>query len=821
MSRPDDFFIPQRLADYEECEERLTLAAHSLAEPLLEPLAAASPLAQEGVSAPAHPAARSWDADLAYIRQTYGLQGAGQTVAIIDSGVAYDHLALGGGLGSGFRVVGGRDFTAEDDADPYDDPPAGFHGTLVAGVIGSSDATYPGVAPAVDFVALRVFDDQGRGDFAAVEQALQWLHTHRASFRYPITTVNLSLGANLAAGDQTPRDLLEDDFAQLRADGLFVAVAAGNAFDAPGANGLSYPASSAQVVPVASLQADGSFSAFSQRDPRVLAALGEHVTSAVPSHLFGGGLSNDFAYAHGTSLATPYVAGAGVLVREAMERIGLRDVTPAAIEMQLRNTADPFLDPQTQQTYLRLNLRRAIDELYAPAAPRPATATTAITRHDGGVDVWGTAADDTFVYECEPACRVLLNGVASALSDSERASIAFHGQGGADTLQIVTSSQDDIAHVWSAPLRVQLDQSELSADGVGRLVVVSGGGFDKVYLEDSPGDDTLRMRPDSVVLAGAGVETRVARFARVYAQSRQGGNDVAYLYDSAGGDRFYAYPSYAVLSGHGFFLQAAGFDRVYAFAESGGADQATWYDSAGNDRFYARAESATMSGQGFFNQASGFGRLTALASVGDDQAQLYDTAGDDHFAAYPTSATVSASSRTVAVRGFDRVSAYAQAGGMDRATFYGSSGNDRFVAYPTYASMSGLGYLNYARGFSQVRAVAGAGNDTAVLHGSVRNETLTVARTQVQLSGASFLVTAERFPLLDAHGDGGVDAAVFQEVGRGDLFFGRGPCARLAAADHVDSAYDFDAVRLLGIPADADVAALDYLFDQLGEPSAV
>ena len=30
----------------------------------------------------------------------YGLDGDGQTVAVIDSGIAYDHVALGGGLGS-------------------------------------------------------------------------------------------------------------------------------------------------------------------------------------------------------------------------------------------------------------------------------------------------------------------------------------------------------------------------------------------------------------------------------------------------------------------------------------------------------------------------------------------------------------------------------------------------------------------------------------------------------------------------------------------------------------------------------------------------
>ena len=61
----------------------------------------------------------------------------GNSVAVIDTGIAYDHYALGHGYGAGHRVVGGWDF-AENDANPYDDGHAGFHGTHVAGIIGST-----------------------------------------------------------------------------------------------------------------------------------------------------------------------------------------------------------------------------------------------------------------------------------------------------------------------------------------------------------------------------------------------------------------------------------------------------------------------------------------------------------------------------------------------------------------------------------------------------------------------------------------------------------------------------------------------------------
>src|SRR5687767_5494937 len=57
--------------------------------------------------------------------------GAGQTVAIIDSGINYNLTQLGGGIGPGFKVLGGFDF-ADNDADPMDTL---GHGTSVAATV--------------------------------------------------------------------------------------------------------------------------------------------------------------------------------------------------------------------------------------------------------------------------------------------------------------------------------------------------------------------------------------------------------------------------------------------------------------------------------------------------------------------------------------------------------------------------------------------------------------------------------------------------------------------------------------------------------------
>jgi len=322
MSRPDDAGF--RGWRFETFEDRLALSAqpvadfwyHAAAESIVEassaliqPLTTVQPL----TTAEGH----GWT-DLAAARNQYGLYGQGQTVAIIDSGIAYDQKALGGGLGTSYKVVGGWDF-AENDANPYDDGPAGFHGTHVSGIVGSQDSKYSGVAPQVDLVGLRVFDDQGNGYFTWVDQALQWVHQHRNDYEFPITTINLSLGTEWNANTLPQWATLESDLKQLADDGIFIAVAAGNSFKQYNTQGLSYPAVSPSVTPVASVDASGNLSSFSQRNQNVLAAPGEKIMSTVPDAFYGGDPSkNDWGAASGTSMASPYVAGASVLVREAM-----------------------------------------------------------------------------------------------------------------------------------------------------------------------------------------------------------------------------------------------------------------------------------------------------------------------------------------------------------------------------------------------------------------------------------------------------------------------------------------------------------------------
>jgi hypothetical protein len=310
----------------------------------------------------------------------YAYRGQGYSVAVIDTGIDYNHPDLGGGWGR--RVIAGYDFVNNDN-DPRDD---NGHGTHVAGIIGSASASYSGVAPNVNLIALKVLDAAGNGNFGDVEDALKWIISHQA--QYNIVAVNLSLGAGNYSS--TPYLFLEDELQTLGSLGVFTAVASGNSFYSHSSQvGLAYPAISANVVSVGAVWT-GNFgtvgwlsgardhstaadrvASFSQRSNQLdLVAPGAMITSTYK----GGG----YQAMAGTSMAAPVVAGAAVLVHQALDAAG-QTANQNTILGILRSTGMSVKDGDDENdnvintglTFKRIDIHAALDAVGPPVGGSP------------------------------------------------------------------------------------------------------------------------------------------------------------------------------------------------------------------------------------------------------------------------------------------------------------------------------------------------------------------------------------------------------------------------------------------------------------------
>ncbi|KAK8856614.1 serine endopeptidase [Apiospora arundinis] len=106
-----------------------------------------------------------------------GIIGEGATVAIVDSGVYWQHPALGGGLGPGFKVAGGYDLVGDGqwpatDPEPDNDPNDQFgHGTHVAGIVAGKSEQFVGVAPGAKILAYKVIGHRGESNEEMVIEA--------------------------------------------------------------------------------------------------------------------------------------------------------------------------------------------------------------------------------------------------------------------------------------------------------------------------------------------------------------------------------------------------------------------------------------------------------------------------------------------------------------------------------------------------------------------------------------------------------------------------------------------------------------------------
>ncbi|GIW76612.1 MAG: hypothetical protein KatS3mg104_1675 [Phycisphaerae bacterium] len=280
------------------------------------------------------------------------LNGAGQTIAVIDSGIDYTHPALGGGFGPSFKVVGGYDFV-DNDPDPMD---TYGHGTEVAGIIAADEfmadgLRHRGIAPSAKLVSLRIDSNGGSVPDSRIEQALQWVIDNRTT--YEITVVNISYGTG-RYDEPTISTIYGDEIQTLIDSGVTIVAAAGNGGVASG-RGIDTPAADPNVIAVGSVNGEDVISSFSERGNVLdILAPGEFVYTTLRSGGYG--------VVDGTSFASPVVAGTVALMRSIDSQLRPADIRSILVSSGVLNFDGDLEDaPYTRLTFPRLDLLSALE----------------------------------------------------------------------------------------------------------------------------------------------------------------------------------------------------------------------------------------------------------------------------------------------------------------------------------------------------------------------------------------------------------------------------------------------------------------------------
>ena len=285
----------------------------------------------------------------------YGLKGEDTTIAILDTGIDFNHESLddlddnpdtndpkisvdSNGMLAFYNANTDKEYPDEQ---PHD---SGSHGTHCAGIAagtGGISGTYSGVAPQANLVGVIALDG-GSGDEGDLLRAVDW--TIENKDRFSIDVMSLSLGGPVVIPGATNNGASSIsqalDVAVEAGIVTVVAIGNGNLGIAAHPGSVSYPGDSEKAITVGSVNDNHNREIYSSRGPTGDLRLKPDVMApggAIMSAQAGSG--NGYVSYSGTSMATPHVAGVAALMLQANPDVAPTQTTDY-VKQILRETSD-------------------------------------------------------------------------------------------------------------------------------------------------------------------------------------------------------------------------------------------------------------------------------------------------------------------------------------------------------------------------------------------------------------------------------------------------------------------------------------------------
>lgn len=266
------------------------------------------------------------DADLSYTRSGNGVGTVNADIAILDSGISYNHPDLN--IYKRVDFTGGSSLFANDQHG---------HGSHVAGIAAAKDNSIGvvGVAPGARLWNLKVLDSTGTGSISTLIKALDYVTANAKQ----IEVANISLGC------QCSSQILNTAISNAVKAGVTIVAAAGNAKQN---TALYSPGSHPNVIAVSAIVdtdgkcgAKGGSTSYGLDDTLAsFSNYGQAVDIAAPGvSIFSTYKSNSYTTMTGTSMASPHVAGAVALYKASHPTATPLDIMDAIKQLGVKSNS--------------------------------------------------------------------------------------------------------------------------------------------------------------------------------------------------------------------------------------------------------------------------------------------------------------------------------------------------------------------------------------------------------------------------------------------------------------------------------------------------
>ena len=313
--------------------------------------------------------------------------------AVIDTGIDYTHPDLVANVWSApaaYTVnIAGKSITCPagshgynaitSTCNPMDDNSHGTHVSGTIGAVGNNGLGVVGVNWNTRIMGVKFLDASGSGYLSDAINAIDFVVQTKQ-----VSGANVRVLSNSWAGGGYSQALL-DEINKANANGMLFVAAAGNSASNNDVT-PSYPASygAPNVVAVAATDSTDSLASWSNYGPMTvhLGAPGVNILSTIPS--------GSYAYYSGTSMATPHVSGAALLI------LSKCTLDTAQLKTDILSNVDPIpsLNGKTV-TGGRLNVNKAIRACSAPTTPTTTTLSASPSSSTYGNPVTFTATVDS------------------------------------------------------------------------------------------------------------------------------------------------------------------------------------------------------------------------------------------------------------------------------------------------------------------------------------------------------------------------------------------------------------------------------------------